>query len=190
MSMNEIRVIGDPVLRVTASEITEITENLALLTQDMLSTLYAAPGIGLAAPQIGVQKRLFVYDWGSGPGVLINPEIRDVDGEWTFEEGCLSIPGLSWELLRPKQIHIVGLDIDGKEVSIEKLLDPNIPGSIGDLVFNKDEIVLSLMQVNDGEETFLIDCLAIGRGSSNASFLFSDRVKKIFHSYFHIVKCD
>lgn len=119
MSINEIRVIGDPVLRVTATEITEITENLALLTQDMLSTMYAAPGIGLAAPQIGVQKRLFVYDWGSGPGVLINPEIKDADGEWTFEEGCLSIPGLSWELLRPKQIHIVGLDMEGKEVSIE-----------------------------------------------------------------------
>ena len=62
MSINEIRVIGDPVLRVTATEITEITENLALLTQGMLSTMYAAPGIGLAAPQIGVQKRLFVYD--------------------------------------------------------------------------------------------------------------------------------
>ena len=59
MSINEIRVIGDPVLRVTATEITEITENLALLTQGMLSTMYAAPGIGLAAPQIGVQKRLF-----------------------------------------------------------------------------------------------------------------------------------
>lgn len=119
MSMNAIRVIGDPVLRVKATEITEITENLARLTQDMLSTMYSAPGIGLAAPQVGVQKRLFVYDWGSGPGVLINPEIKDVDGEWTFEEGCLSIPGLSWELLRPKQVHIVGIDIDGNEVSFE-----------------------------------------------------------------------
>jgi peptide deformylase len=117
--MNAIRVIGDPVLRVKATEITEITENLARLTQDMLSTMYSAPGIGLAAPQVGVQKRLFVYDWGSGPGVLINPEIKDVDGEWTFEEGCLSIPGLSWELLRPKQVHIVGIDIDGNEVSFE-----------------------------------------------------------------------
>ena len=119
MSMNAIRVIGDPVLRIKATEITEITENLARLTQDMLSTMYSAPGIGLAAPQVGVQKRLFVYDWGSGPGVLINPEIKDVDGEWTFEEGCLSIPGLSWELLRPKQVHIVGIDIDGNEVSFE-----------------------------------------------------------------------
>ena len=119
MGMNAIRVIGDPVLRVKATEITEITENLARLTQDMLSTMYSAPGIGLAAPQVGVQKRLFVYDWGSGPGVLINPEIKDADGEWVFEEGCLSIPGLSWELLRPKQVHIVGVDLEGKEVSFE-----------------------------------------------------------------------
>ena len=119
MGMNAIRVIGDPVLRVKATEITEITENLARLTQDMVSTMYSAPGIGLAAPQVGVQKRLFVYDWGSGPGVLINPEIKDADGEWVFEEGCLSIPGLSWELLRPKQVHIVGVDLEGKEVSFE-----------------------------------------------------------------------
>jgi len=119
MGTNTIRVIGDPVLRVKTTEVTEITENLARLSQEMLSTMYSAPGIGLAAPQVGVQKRLFVYDWGSGPGVFINPEIKDADGEWTFEEGCLSIPGLSWELLRPKQIHIVGVDLDGKEVSIE-----------------------------------------------------------------------
>jgi len=119
MVMNAIRVIGDPVLRVKATEVTEITENLARLTQEMLSTMYSAPGIGLAAPQVGVQKRLFVYDRGSGPGVLINPEIKDADGEWIFEEGCLSIPGLSWELLRPKQVHIVGVDLDGKGVSFE-----------------------------------------------------------------------
>ena len=119
MVMNAIRVIGDPVLRIKATEITEITENLDLLTKEMLATMYSAPGIGLAAPQIGIQKRLFVYDWGTGPGVLINPEIKESDGEWVFEEGCLSIPGLSWELVRPKQIYIVGIDLDGNEVSIE-----------------------------------------------------------------------
>ena len=119
MVMNAIRVIGDPVLRIKATEITEITENLDLLTKEMLATMYSAPGIGLAAPQIGIQKRLFVYDWGTGPGVLINPEIRESDGEWVFEEGCLSIPGLSWELLRPKQVHIVGIDLEGNDVSFE-----------------------------------------------------------------------
>ena len=81
MAMNAIRVIGDPVLRVKAKEVTEITENLARLTEEMLSTMYSAPGIGLAAPQVGIQKRLFVYDWGAGPGVLINPEIKDATSD-------------------------------------------------------------------------------------------------------------
>jgi peptide deformylase len=66
-----------------------------------------------------VQKRLFVYDLGEGPGVLINPEIRELDGEWVFEEGCLSVPGLSWEITRPKRIHLVGFDLDGNEVEFE-----------------------------------------------------------------------
>ena len=82
MSINEIRVIGDPVLRVTATEITEITENLALLTQDMLSTMYAAPGIGLAAIQVGVPKRVIVLDIArkdapKNPMFFVNPEIID-----------------------------------------------------------------------------------------------------------------
>ena len=119
MSTTQIRIIGDPVLRVQATEITEIDEKLVRLTEDMFVTMYAAPGIGLAAPQVGVQKRLFVYDWGNGPGVIINPKIQDSGGEWVFEEGCLSIPGLSWELLRPKEIHLVGVGIDGNEISIE-----------------------------------------------------------------------
>ena len=119
MALRKILTEPNKILRQKSLIVESVDENIQKLMDDMLDTMYAAPGIGLAAPQIGVQKRLFVYDWGSGPGVLINPEIRDVDGEWTFEEGCLSIPGLSWELLRPKQIHIVGLDIDGKEVSIE-----------------------------------------------------------------------
>ena len=119
MSTKEIRVIGDPVLRTKATEVTEVTEALVRLTDDMLTTMYAAPGIGLAAPQVGVQKRIFVYDWGEGAGVVLNPRIEASDGEWVYEEGCLSIPGLSWEILRPKEIHLVGIDLDGDEVSIE-----------------------------------------------------------------------
>ena len=85
----------------------------------MLETMYEAPGIGLAAPQVGVQKRLFVWDVGMGPEAIINPEIVESDGEWLFEEGCLSVPGLSWEIVRPKTIHIVGRDLDGNEMSFE-----------------------------------------------------------------------
>jgi len=114
-----IRVFGDPVLKQRAAEVTDIDDALVRLTGDMLDTMYDAPGIGLAAPQVGVQKRLFVYDLGEGPGTIVNPVIADSDGEWVFEEGCLSVPGLSWEIARPKTIHLVGYDLDGNEVSIE-----------------------------------------------------------------------
>jgi peptide deformylase len=118
-----IRVVGDPVLRAAAAEITDIDGKLVKLAHDMLETMYEAPGLGLAAPQIGVGKRLFVYDLDpedrGDPHVLVNPRIVESDGEWTYEEGCLSIPGLSFEIVRPKVVHLVGLDLDGNEVSIE-----------------------------------------------------------------------
>ncbi|MET0729440.1 MAG: peptide deformylase [Acidimicrobiales bacterium] len=115
----EIRLIGDPVLRERASEVANIDGKLAQLAEDMVVTMYEAPGLGLAAPQVGVKKRLFVYDIGEGPQTIINPEIRESHGEWGFDEGCLSIPDLSFELVRPKEVHLVGVDIDGNEVSIE-----------------------------------------------------------------------
>jgi peptide deformylase len=114
-----IRVVGDPVLRQRADEVTDIDGRLAKLAQDMLTTMYEAPGAGLAATQVGVRKRLFVYDTGDGPGVVVNPEIREARGEWVFEEGCLSVPGLYWEIVRPKEVHLVGYDLDGNELSIE-----------------------------------------------------------------------
>ena len=87
----------------------------------MLETMYDEPGLGLAAPQVGVRKRLFVYDLeeGEAPSVLINPEIIESDGQWEYLEGCLSVPGLSWTITRPKLVHIRGLDLDGNEVNIE-----------------------------------------------------------------------
>jgi len=115
----DIRVIGDPVLRQRASEITDVDGKLARLADDMIATMYAAPGLGLAGPQVGVQKRIFVYDIGEGPQTVLNPEIRESRGEWGFEEGCLSIPGLSFELVRPAEVHLVGYDLDGNEISIE-----------------------------------------------------------------------
>jgi peptide deformylase len=115
----EIRVIGDPVLRARASEVADIDGKLARLADDMLATMYEAPGLGLAAPQVGVQKRLFVYDVGDGPNTIVNPEIVEVRGEWAYDEGCLSIPGLAFELVRPKEVHLKGYDLDGNEVSIE-----------------------------------------------------------------------
>jgi len=116
---HQIRLIGDPVLRRPATDVTDVDGALVRLTDNMFTTMYEAPGIGLAAPQVGVQKRFFVYDHGEGAGVILNPRIIESDGEWTFEEGCLSIPDLTWEITRPKQIHLVGVDLDGNEVSIE-----------------------------------------------------------------------
>ncbi|MDH3681772.1 MAG: peptide deformylase [Acidimicrobiia bacterium] len=115
----QIRVFGDPVLRKVATEVTEIDGKLAKLADEMFETMYAEPGIGLAAPQVGVQRRFFVYDVGEGPEVLINPVIEESVGEWTYEEGCLSVPGLFWEIVRPKEVHITGRDLDGNEISIE-----------------------------------------------------------------------
>jgi peptide deformylase len=119
MAPYAIRVFGDPVLTQRAAEVDDINGALARLAEDMLTTMYDAPGLGLAAPQVGVQKRLFVYDAGDGPSVLVNPVISESSGEWAYDEGCLSVPGLSWEIIRPKEIHLTGYDLDGNDVSFE-----------------------------------------------------------------------
>ena len=108
-------------LRQRATEVTDIDGRLAKLAQDMITTMYEAPGAGLAAPQVGVQRRLFVYDSHdeTGPHVIVNPTITESRGEWAYEEGCLSVPGLSWEIVRPDEVHLTGWDLDGNEVSIE-----------------------------------------------------------------------
>lgn len=114
-----VRIFGDPVLRKVADEITDIDGKVAALAADMLETMYAEPGLGLAAPQVGVQRRLFVYDIGEGPRTLVNPTVVEGRGEWSYDEGCLSVPGLRWNIVRPKEIHLTGWDLDGNEVSIE-----------------------------------------------------------------------
>ncbi len=119
MAPYQIRVFGDPVLKQVAKEITNVDGALVKLAEDMLVTMYDAPGVGLAAPQVGVQKRLFVYDFGDGPAVLVNPVLKESDGEWLYEEGCLSVPGLSWEIVRPNRVHVVGYDLDGNDVDLE-----------------------------------------------------------------------
>lgn len=115
----DVRVYGDPVLRSVAADVTDIDGALAAVCQDMFVTMYNEPGIGLAAPQVGIGQRFFVYDLGDDPRVLINPVVAESDGEWVYTEGCLSVPGLSWEITRPKQILITGYDLDGNEVSLE-----------------------------------------------------------------------
>jgi peptide deformylase len=119
MAIFPIRTFGDPVLRIAASDVEDFDESLRRLADDMLETMHEAPGVGLAAPQIGVLKRIFVADVGEGPFVMVNPEIVDLDGSWEFDEGCLSVPGRFWEIKRPGYARARGLDLDGKPVEYE-----------------------------------------------------------------------
>lgn len=119
MAPHEIRIIGDPVLKQKAADVTKVDGAFIKLVDDMFVTMYDAPGVGLAAPQVGVQKRFFVYDYDDEPGIILNPTIVESRGEFTFVEGCLSVPGLSWEIVRPDEIHVTGFDLDGNQVDLE-----------------------------------------------------------------------
>lgn len=114
-----VRLFGDPVLRQRSNEVEELDGDLARLVDAMYDTMRDAMGLGLAAPQVGVLKRLYTYDLGDGPAVIVNPEIVESSGEWLYDEGCLSIPGMSFEIVRPKLVTVRGLDLDGDEVVIE-----------------------------------------------------------------------
>ena len=119
MAIFPIRTFGDPVLRAHAEPVEEFSTALQRLVDDMLETMYEAPGVGLAAPQIGVSKRVFVADVGDGPLVMVNPVIVERSGSWTFEEGCLSVPGRFWPMKRHGFARAVGADASGEEVAIE-----------------------------------------------------------------------
>lgn len=116
MAIFPIRTFGDPVLRIAAAPVGEVDRSIARLAEDMLETMYDAPGVGLAAPQIGVPKRVIVWDVGEGPGVLVNPEIVEASGEWEHQEGCLSVPEKYWPIVRPAWVRVRGLDLEGREV--------------------------------------------------------------------------
>ncbi len=119
MASYPIRVFGDPVLKSPAAEVTDLDGRFVKLVDAMFTTMYDAPGVGLAAPQVGVPQRFFVYDVGDGPEVLINPHIVESEGEWSYEEGCLSIPGLAFEIVRPKLVTVQAHDVEGNEVIVQ-----------------------------------------------------------------------
>ncbi|HUF95030.1 MAG TPA: peptide deformylase [Acidimicrobiia bacterium] len=118
MALYPIRIYGDPVLRMKPKPVTEIDDQIATLVSDMIEIMYEAPGVGLAANQIGVVKSIAVFDAQDdlGPRVMINPEILKLSGELVYEEGCLSVPGRSWEIKRPAFARVKALDLEGKEV--------------------------------------------------------------------------
>lgn len=116
MATFPIRTFPDPVLRSPAAAVARIDDDVRRLVADMLETMYAAPGVGLAAPQIGVALRVVVFDIGEGPHHLINPVLLETGGSWTFDEGCLSVPSRYWPVRRPGFARARGLDLDGNEV--------------------------------------------------------------------------
>ena len=116
----QIRTYGDPVLKTKAAEVADINGKIASLVDDMFDTLYESDsGIALAAPQIGVQKQIFVWDVDDEQMAIINPKIVESSGEWVYDEGCLSIPGLYVEMLRPNNVLLRGYTVDGDEIEIE-----------------------------------------------------------------------
>lgn len=119
MALREIRLSDDPILRKKSREITEITDRIKILLEDMVDTMNEEVGVGLAAPQVGVLRRAVVIDIGEGPVKIINPEIIETEGETIDVEGCLSVPGRSGTVERPEWVKIKYLDIDGNEKILE-----------------------------------------------------------------------
>ena len=120
MAIRNIRVDGDDILRKTSKPVKEMTERLETLIDDMFETMYENNGVGLAAPQVGILKRIIVIDIGEDqPMALINPEIVEADGEQIGDEGCLSLPGLVGEVARPDHVIVKALDRNMQEITVE-----------------------------------------------------------------------
>lgn len=119
MALRTIRTEGDPVLTKVSRPVTEMNQKIRTLIFDMLDTMYEAMGVGLAAPQVGILKRVVTIDVGDGPIVLINPEIIETSGEQTGDEGCLSVPGMAGQVTRPDYVKVKALDENMEEVIYE-----------------------------------------------------------------------
>ncbi len=120
MAIRNIREIGEEILTKKCKEVTEMTDRTRYLIEDMLETLYEARGVGLAAPQVGVLKRIVVIDvTGEDPYILINPRIVETGGEQTGSEGCLSVPGKAGIVTRPNYVKVVAQDMDMKPFELE-----------------------------------------------------------------------
>ena len=115
MALRTIRVQGDSVLTKKSRTVDKMTPRIGELITDMLDTMYDAMGVGLAAPQVGILKRIVVIDVDEGPIVLINPEILETSGEQTGDEGCLSVPGMAGQVTRPNYVKVKALDVNMDE---------------------------------------------------------------------------
>lgn len=121
MAIRKIRELGDEVLTKKCKDVPKMTLRTKILIGDMLDTMYDAGGVGLAAPQVGVLKRIVTIDVGDGNGplILVNPEIIETDGEQTGEEGCLSVPGKAGKVTRPNYVKARALNEDMEEIEVE-----------------------------------------------------------------------
>lgn len=119
MAIRQIRTEGDPVLNKKCREVTEVTDRIVELIDDMLETMYEANGVGLAAPQVGILKRIVTIDVGDGPIVLINPTIVETSGEQTGSEGCLSVPGKAGIVTRPNYVKARAFNENMEEFEVE-----------------------------------------------------------------------
>ena len=124
MALRDIRIIGDPVLSRKADPVERVDGEIVRLARDMVETLHAAPGIGLAAPQVGVGRRVIVVDLSVGEDpealhIVVNPEIVAKEGESVCEEGCLSVPDIREKVARPYRVVVRGLDLEGRPVEVE-----------------------------------------------------------------------
>lgn len=156
MAQRIIREEGESCLRKTCREVTEVTPKILELIDDMLDTMYEANGVGLAAPQVGVLKRIVVIDIGEGPVVMINPRILETSGSQTGEEGCLSVPGKSGKVTRPYYVKAEAYDeemnpyvIEGEELMARaicheldhldgKLYVDLVEGDLHDVVYEEE----------------------------------------------------
>ncbi|MBQ7775993.1 MAG: peptide deformylase [Lachnospiraceae bacterium] len=159
MALRNIRVIGDEVLTKKCKAVTEMTPRTKMLIEDMLDTMYDANGVGLAAPQVGILKRIVVIDvTGEDPYILINPKILETSGEQVGQEGCLSVPGKSGQVTRPNYVKAEALDINMQPFILEgtELLARAICHELehldGHLYVEKVEGDLQLVNYDDVEE--------------------------------------
>lgn len=157
MAIRNLRFEGDPILRKTSKEVKEVTPKVKELIDDMLETMYESNGVGLAAPQVGVLKRIVVIDVGDGPLVMINPQIVKTGGSQTGDEGCLSVPGKAGQVTRPNEVTVRFMDEDMEWYELEgtellaraichecdhldgKLYVDIVEGELHDSVYTEDE---------------------------------------------------
>lgn len=156
MALRNIRTEGDPVLRKVCKEVKECDERTKQLIDDMLETMYEADGVGLAAPQVGILKRIVVIDVGEGPVIMINPVILETKGSQTGQEGCLSIPGKAGIVTRPAYVKAKAYDENMNEYVVEgeelfaRAICHELAHLDGDVYI--DHVEGELMEVTAGEE--------------------------------------